>query len=183
MAYLKLFERKRVFIRKLEDIRARLFRLAYSWCHQHALADDLVQETLAKALRAESQLKEIEQFDAWIFKILINTWRNYLSRTREMENIDDYTFTNEHTPEDEHQAYQVNNMVHHAINSLPNSQRQVVTLIALEGFTYAEVAGLLEIPIGTVMSRICRARKMLSSQLFKINGSTENTSTVLRRVK
>jgi len=183
MSYLTLFSTKREFVGKLENIRPRLFRLAYSWCHQRDLADDLVQETLTKAFKSEKQLKNIEQFDGWAFRILVNTWRNYLSRTRLMENIDDYIFTEEHTPESLHEQYQLNNFVHSAVDALPQGQRQVLTLIDLEGLSYSEVSDILDIPIGTVMSRICRARKLLASKLFQSAENAEYSATFLRRVK
>ncbi|NOZ37196.1 MAG: RNA polymerase sigma factor [Gammaproteobacteria bacterium] len=183
MTYLKLFGKNREFICKLENIRPRLFRLAYSWCHQRDLADDLVQETLTKAFKSEKQLKNIEQFDNWAFRILINTWRNHLSRNRIMENIDDYIFTDEHTPETLHEQYQINTFVHSAVADLPLGQRQVLTLIDLEGLSYSEVSDILEIPIGTVMSRICRARKSLAGKLFQNPSNAEYNATILRRVK
>ncbi|VAX10325.1 hypothetical protein MNBD_GAMMA25-86 [hydrothermal vent metagenome] len=183
MSYLKLFGKNREFIGKLENIRPRLFRLAYSWCHRRDLADDLVQETLTKAFKNEKQLKDITQFDGWTFRILINTWRNHLSRTKIMDNIDDYVFTDEHTPESLHEQYQLSTFVHTAIDTLPQGQRQVVTLIDLEGLSYSEVSDILEIPIGTVMSRICRARKALAGKLFQTADNVEYNATFLRRVK
>jgi len=183
MNCLTLFGKKREFIQRLENIRPRLFRLAWSWCHQRDLADDLVQETLTRALRSERQLKEIERFDAWIFRILVNTWRNYLSRTRVMENIDDYVLAEEQTPESLHARYQLTAFVQAAVESLPQGQRQVLTLIDLEGLSYAEVAGVLEIPIGTVMSRLCRARKALAEKLFRQTAEDEYSTNLLRRVK
>ncbi len=183
MSYLKLFGKNREFIGKLENIRPRLFRLAYSWCHQRDLADDLVQETLTKAFKNEKQLKDIAQFDGWTFRILINTWRNHLSRTKIMDNIDDYVFTDERTPESLHEQYQLSTFVHTAIDTLPQGQRQVVTLIDIEGLSYSDVSDILEIPIGTVMSRICRARKSLAGKLFQTANNVEYNATFLRRVK
>jgi len=183
MSYLKLFGKNREFVSKLENIRPRLFRLAYSWCHKRDLADDLVQETLTKAFKSEKQLKNIEQFDGWAFRILVNTWRNYLSRTKVMENIDDYVFTEEHTPETLHEQYQISSFVHSAIDTLSQGQRQVLTLIDLEGMSYAEVSDILDIPIGTVMSRICRSRKSLAGKLFQVSDNPEYNATLLRRVK
>jgi len=183
MSYLKLFGKNREFVCKLENIRPRLFRLAYSWCHQRDLADDLVQETLTRAFKSEKQLKNIEQFDGWTFRILVNTWRNYLSRTKVMENIDDYVFAEEHTPESLHEQYQLSSFVHCAVDTLPQGQRQVLTLIDLEGLSYSEVSTVLEIPIGTVMSRICRARKTLAGKLFQNADNAEYSATFLRSVK
>ena len=183
MTYLKLFGKKREFICKLENIRPRLYRLAYSWCHQQALADDLVQETLAKALKYETQLKELQKFDSWAFAILTNNWRNHLSRTRIMDNIDDHIFVDTNTPDKMVEQDQLNTFVHNAVETLPQGQRQVITLVDLEGFSYAEVSEILDIPIGTVMSRISRARNALADKLFNNNQQTEHGSSFMWRVK
>ena len=180
---MKLFGKKREFIDKLESIRPRLYRLAYSWCHQHALADDLVQETLTKALKYEAQLKELKKFDSWVFAILTNNWRNHLSRTKIMDNIDDHIFVDTNTPDKIVEQAQLNTFVHSAIETLSQGQRQVITLIDLEGFSYAEASEILDIPIGTVMSRISRARNALADKLFKTSQPAENASSFMWRVK
>jgi len=183
MPVLKMWKRHREFLRKLEAIRPRLFRLAYSWNHQRDLSDDLVQDTLAKALKKEKQLNDLAGFDNWVFKILINNWRNHLNRHRAMENIDDYVFTDNSSPESLHEKALVITSVHEAVAMLSQGQRQTLTLIDLEGLSYVEVATILDIPIGTVMSRVCRARKKLASILFAIKEQPAESSRMLRRVK
>jgi RNA polymerase sigma-70 factor (ECF subfamily) len=170
-------------MRKLEQIRPRLFRLAYSWNHQRELADDLVQDTLAKALKNENQLSDLKGFDSWVFKILINNWRNHLSRTRVMENIDDFVLSEEHSPESLHEQQWIIASVQEAVATLPQGQRQILMLVDLEGLSYMEVASIFEIPIGTVMSRICRARKKLAKMLLNIQQQSAGSHQMLRRVK
>jgi len=183
MPVLKIWKQHREFTRRLEAIRPRLFRLAYSWNHQRDLADDLVQDTLTKALKKEKQLKDLAGFDNWVFKILINNWRNYLRRNRVMENIDDYVFTDNTSPESLHEKALAITSVHEAVAALSQGQRQTLTLIDLEELSYREVATILDIPIGTVMSRVCRARKKLAGALFAIKEQPEESSRMLRRVK
>ena len=168
---------------RLKQQRTKLLRVAYSWCHSQALADDLVQETLAKALKYETQLKELQKFDSWAFAILTNNWRNHLSRTRIMDNIDDHIFVDTNTPDKMVEQDQLNTFVHNAVETLPQGQRQVITLVDLEGFSYAEVSEILDIPIGTVMSRISRARNALADKLFNNNQQTEHGSSFMWRVK
>ena len=177
------FCRNKEFRQRLETIRPRLYRLAYSWSHQKELSDDLAQETLMRAIRGEHQLKEMDGFDNWVFKILINCWRNYLTRNREMDNIDDYIISDEASPENLHERQHVTECVKQAVSFLPQGQRQVLTLVDLEGCSYAEVSTILEIPIGTVMSRLCRARKTLAGLLLEHQNQFENREVMLRRIK
>ena len=161
------------FRTRLEGSRVRLYRLAYSWCHDAALADDLVQETLYKALKKSGQLRDIEALEGWLFRILANCWHDHLRQRRSTVDIDDLDdmeempFENRPTPEDMHGEKQLVARVRSAIERLPLGQRQVLTLVDLEEFSYSETAEILDIPVGTVMSRICRARQALKQQLFE----------------
>ncbi|NOZ09909.1 MAG: RNA polymerase sigma factor [Gammaproteobacteria bacterium] len=180
-----LSQRSKAFRRKLEDSRPRLYRMAFAWSHNPPLAEDLVQEALTKALRHTSQLRDIKTMDAWLFSILANCWRDYFRRNRVMEDIDDLVLTHAVTPESLHSRREVINEILLAVSQLSEGQRQVVTLVDLEGFSYIEVAGILDVPIGTVMSRLCRARKILKKLLAKTqtNRSEQTTNTNIRRVQ
>ncbi len=167
MKLLKYLCRSEALAVRLEAARPRLYRMAYAWCQNTALADDLAQEALAKALRRADQLREPEALNPWLFRILSNCWHDHLRKHREVEDIDNVTLLSEVTPESRHQDQQLIDRVRAAILRLPEGQRQVVTLVDLEGFTYAEVAEILEIPIGTVMSRLCRAHNALRDRLLR----------------
>lgn len=171
MKILSFFCRTDAFQEQLEQIRPKLFRVAFSWGHNSALADDLVQETLAKALKNAGQLRDPELLNGWLFGILANCWRDHFRKHREMEDIDDLEdclCVNETTPEDEHGQSQIISRVRDAVAQLPLGQRQVLTLVDLEEFSYIEVAAILAIPIGTVMSRLCRARQALKTLLKEL---------------
>jgi len=161
------------FRTRLESSRARLYRLAYSWCHDAALADDLVQETLYKALKKSGQLRDMAVLEGWLFRILANCWRDHLRQRRSTVDIDDIDdleempFENRPTPEDLHGEQQLVARVRSAVERLPLGQRQVLTLVDLEECSYSETAEILDIPVGTVMSRICRARQALKQQLLE----------------
>ncbi|MHB1529833.1 MAG: RNA polymerase sigma factor [Acidiferrobacteraceae bacterium] len=156
------------FRRSLERNRARLYRIAYSWCRNAAVADDVVQDTMIKALRHQRQLRDLQAMDAWLFSILANCYRDHFRRHRDTEDIDDLELPADDTPETEHTQNQVIAMVHTAIAALPEGQRQVLTLVDLEGFSYTEVAQILSIPTGTVMSRLCRGRNLLKQLLLPV---------------
>ena len=152
---------------RIAKTHARLYRVAYAWGHDPDLASDIVQETIAKALKRVSQLREPEKLNSWLFGIMTNCWRDHFRRKREMTNIDDIELEDFDTPERLHQKHDIVTNVRNAIALLPAGQRYVVTLIDLEGFSYADVAGIMEIPVGTVMSRLSRARKQLATILLE----------------
>lgn len=171
---LNLFNRDHKFRKRLEAMRPRLYRLAYSWTMNPALADDLTQDALTKGLRKVAQLKNPDALEGWLFGILRNCWRDHYRSHREMDELDHEQLTDELTPEHYHEQQHIVNKVRSAIAQLAEGQREVVTLVDLEGFSYAEVAESLTIPIGTVMSRLCRARKALAEKLLSLNASEQS---------
>lgn len=186
MKILSLICRSRDFRDQLEQSRSKLYRVAFSWCHDAALSDDLVQETLSKALKNAGQLRDPEQLNSWLFRIMNNCWHDHFRSHREMEDIDeieDYRCVNASTPEDAHARNQVVDRVRHAVSQLPLGQRQVLTLVDLEEFSYAEVASILGLPAGTVMSRLCRARRALKDLLQELAPPQPAQVATLRRVK
>jgi len=173
------------FQQQLEQIRPKLYRVAYSWSHNAALADDLVQETLIRALKNSAQLRDPALLNSWLFSTLTNCWRDHFRQYREMDDIEeleDYRCVHEITPEDEHAESQLVARVRGAIAMLPIGQRQVLTLVDLEDFSYIEVAAILTIPIGTVMSRLCRARQSLKILLKELAPQQPVQVSHIRRV-
>ncbi len=163
-----------------------MLRLAYSWCGDSMLAEDLVQESFAKAIKNHKQLKDQDKLKCWLFSILNNCWREHLRKARNMTDIDDLVFISAENIESDASSRQTVQKVRQAIAELPLGQRQVVTLVDLMELSYAEVAMTLEIPTGTVMSRLNRARETLKVKLLsyatQANISCE-APTHLRRVK
>lgn len=177
------FCRSREFNRRLAESRDRLYRMAYAWSHNPALSEDLVQDTLTKALKNVGQLRELDSIDAWLFSILANCWRDAFRRNRELEDIDTVAIAHDTTPERLHSQQEIVTLVRNAVGQLPDGQRQALTLVDLEGFSYNDVAQILQVPIGTVMSRLCRARKMLKTLLLDANAHEFNAVPRIRRVK
>ncbi len=170
--------------REVETLRPRLYRMAYAWCHDAHLAEDLTQEAITKALARCGQLREVESAPAWLFAILNNCWRDHLRARRELSDIDeldDVVLDAQPGPEGLYESRQTTDRVRAAIASLPIAQRQVITLVDLEEYSYAEVARILEVPVGTVMSRLSRARQALKERLVAQESSSRRTQ--LRRVK
>ena len=183
MSLLSLLGQQRGFKQQLETYRPRLYRIAYSWSHNADLADDLVQETMVKALRNAEQVRNRDAIDGWLFGILTNCWRDHFRQRKELDDIDNVVLVEETTPIHHIEQQNIVDKVRSAIATLPAGQCQVLTLVDLEGMSYAEVAEVLEVPIGTVMSRLCRARKTLSSKLLEFQPEAQKTASHLRRVK
>jgi RNA polymerase sigma-70 factor (ECF subfamily) len=161
--------------KELERCRSRLYRVAYAWTHNPSRADDLIQETLTKAWQKRSQLRDGSAGEAWLFSILANCHQDHFRRSRETVEIDSVKLVDEATPESENSEYEIVGRVRAAVAKLPEGQRQVVALVDLEGFRYEEVASILRIPVGTVMSRLCRARNALKARLLNELGTQEAT--------
>ena len=172
----------RLFNKRLEATRDSLYRMAYAWCHNRYLAEDLVQQTLLKALEKRSQLREPDRLESWVYRILANTFRDWHRRERQVEPLDLHEPVDHRGPEQSTHEMEVVLRVRRAISGLPASQRQVLTLVDLEGFSYAETAGVLDVPIGTVMSRLSRARQQLKVTLVE-HTADRAASGHLRRVK
>lgn len=183
MGLLDLICRSQEFKNALEQARPRLYRVAYAWCHNPALADDLVQDTLIKAWRKAGQLRDQQSRDAWLFSIMANCYRDHFRRHRDMEDIDDFELPFESSPESEHIQHETVHKVRSAIARLPEGQRQVITLVDLEGLSYVEVAHVLQIPSGTVMSRLSRARSRLRELLLNDLEPGNSATASLRRIK
>lgn len=152
---------------KIEASRERLYRMAFAWSHDPVLSDDLAQEALSRGLAKIEQLREAERLTSWLFSILHRCWIDHLRGLRLTEDEEALAELPSHTPgPDKHAEVQETvSRVRSAIAALPLGQRQVITLVDLEEFTYAEVSQVLAIPIGTVMSRLCRARSALRGLL------------------
>jgi RNA polymerase sigma-70 factor (ECF subfamily) len=169
--------------KRIAGARQRLFRAALAWCGDDMLADDLVQETLALGLQKVHQLRDPERLDPWLYSILNNCWKQYLRSKRYHDELDAQRPCESLPLEAAAGRLETVTRVREAVAALPLEQRQVLSLVDLEGFAYCEVARILGIPIGTVMSRLHRGRKSLLRALeAKETGGCANTAS-LRRVK
>jgi RNA polymerase sigma-70 factor (ECF subfamily) len=143
--------------------------MAYAWCHDPALADDLVQKTQVRALEKMGQLRDEQLLNGWLFKILANAFKDDLRARKNTVDIErtDLREKSRYAPERQFESDQIVRQVRSAMKLLSLEHRQVVTMIDLEGLSYKAVAEILEIPVGTVMSRLSRARRNLKNELEK----------------
>jgi RNA polymerase sigma-70 factor (ECF subfamily) len=144
-------------------------------------AEDLVQETFLRAYRSYHQFAPGTNFKAWLFRILKNAFINEYRKRRAAPVEEDFASIEEsfesrldrdrapaiRNPEEEALARSMDEGVHRALAALPEDYRMAIVLADLEGFSYKEIAEILEVPIGTVMSRLYRGRKQLEEEMLR----------------
>ncbi|WP_112815089.1 RNA polymerase sigma factor [Ensifer sp.] len=153
------------FGERLVAFLPNLRRFAISLCRSRDLADDLVQAACEKALVGSERFEEGTRFDAWMFRILRNLWIDQLRRQKTAgptEEIDAQPELAVASGEAGSEARMTLKNVATAIDGLVLEQREVLLLTCVEDLSYKEAAEVLGIPIGTVMSRLARARKNLA---------------------
>ncbi len=152
-----------------------LYRVALRLTGNPADADDLVQETVLKAYRAWDQYQRGTNAKGWLLTILRNSFINeYRRRTRHPETVDldtiePFAVFGDIQEEDPQGAFFdkiVDDEVLRAIDALPEVFRETVVLSDVEGMSYQEIARILDVPVGTVKSRLFRARQMLQGKLY-----------------
>lgn len=156
------------FERELLTLLPRLRRFARSLARDSADADDLCQAALERALKARGQWQPGTTMDAWMYRIMRNCWIDEVrARTRRSQ-----TFAPEEAGAaigvDAHEDVERRaelNQVDRAMAELPAEQREVIALVLVEGLAYREAAGILEIPMGTLTSRLTRGRQALAKRL------------------
>jgi len=148
---------------------ARLYNFAHWLTRDRAAAEDLVQETYVKALKGFSSFQPGTNFRAWMYRILRNAFLTSQTGLKAMqfEVSDDQTTEPEtaDTPESLLLARMEHEAIQRALEELPVHHREVILLCDFEEMSYQEIGQALGIPVGTVMSRLSRARKALRAQL------------------
>ena len=152
-----------------------LYRVAQRLAGNAADADDLVQETMLKAYRSWDQYTKGTNAKGWLLTILRNSFINeYRRKTRHPETVDvdavePFAVFQDVQEEDPQGAFFdniVDDEVLRAIDALPETFREAVVLSDVEGMSYQEMARILKVPVGTVKSRLFRARQMLQRKLY-----------------
>ncbi|MBK6859516.1 MAG: sigma-70 family RNA polymerase sigma factor [Saprospiraceae bacterium] len=167
------------FLPHLEALHSFAFHL----CYNEEDADDLVQETFLKAFRFIDKFEEGTNAKAWLFKILKNAYINQYRKESKRPTRVDYEDVAVYNEEEEGQVSgyydlredvfekMIGDEVSTALNLLPEEFRTVILLCDIEGFSYEEISKIIDIPIGTVRSRLFRARNMLKEKLVKYASS------------
>jgi RNA polymerase sigma-70 factor (ECF subfamily) len=159
----------------------RLRRFARGLTGTVAQADDLVQSACERALSRRHQFEEGTRFDSWMFRIVQTLWIDHLRsrnvRKEEAEIEDDRFGTDE--PMRRAEARLALEEVRRAASRLPPEQRAALMLVTVDGFSYKEAAEIAQVPVGTIMSRLARARVALTAILEQgggLRGSTDDAT-------
>lgn len=149
----------------LISLLPRLRRLARALAGQVDDADDLVQIVLERALARAAQWRPDASLDKWVFAIARNAWRDELRARGRAQHLFAPEEAGQATADEAHAppAQQLDLAL--ALAALPPDQREVVALVLVEGLSYAQAADVLELPVGTVTSRLARARASLQTHL------------------
>lgn len=160
----------------------RLRRFAYALTGSLEEADDLVQSGCERALGRLDQFQPGTRLDSWMFRILQTTWIDRVRSVRRRPTINDTeqmeAMAHDARIHEQAEARSALAIVRDEIERLPEEQRLVLSLVAIDGMSYQEAADVLQIPIGTVMSRLARARRKLGAA---IDGPVRDVAETLKR--
>jgi len=163
----------------------RIIKLVARFVRNGDEVQDVAQESFIKAYRALKNFRGDSAFYTWLYRIAINTAKNYLvsaSRrattsavdVQDAEQYDSGDWLREYaTPEKELLAAEIKQVIYKAITDLPSDLKEAVTLREMEGLSYEEIADVMDCPIGTVRSRIFRARDAIDKQLKPLLDNSE----------
>ena len=178
---------KQAFELLVMKYQRKLGRLLSRWVRDPAEVEDVTQEAFIKAYRALPSFRGESAFYTWLYRIAINTAKNYLVAlgrraptttgfdNEEAEGFEDAEqLRDSNTPETELEGKQVAAVVNKAMDALPEDLRTAITLREIEGLSYDEIASVMNCPIGTVRSRIFRAREAIATELRPLLGTEEN---------
>ena len=159
----------------------RLQRLIGRLVRDTDLVEDIAQETFIRAYRALPQFRGESQFYTWLYRIAVNTAKKFLQERKRSPTMSDRAFLpnedndetfrvvvepiNDETPESVLAAKEIAAAVNSGLAALPLDLRQALTLREIEGLSYEEIAAVMDCPMGTVRSRIFRARELISAKL------------------
>ena len=162
---------------QLVSLLPRLRRFAAGLTGNLSDADDLVQQSCEKALRKQHQWQPGTRLDSWMYRIIQTTWIDQTRRQRS----DTVSLESEKMPETQDRRsgnvaenHNMLDRVSQVLNQLPEDQRVVLLMIAVEGRSYQEVSNMLEVPKGTVMSRLFRARSRVQAELGSSDGPVDD---------
>lgn len=166
-----LQQNESLFRHLVKEHETRLYRFILKNIGHVTDAEDLAQQTFVEAARSFTTFRGESELSTWLFGIAMNLVRNYLSRSPhriyQFEDIEDHSGlpSSQANPEENFSQRQQLERLDTELQALPTEMRETLLLVALNELTYEDAAVMLSIPVGTVRSRVCRARKILADRL------------------
>ncbi len=176
----RMFGNSRAFKQYLQDNWRDLYRVAYIWTRDSELASDLVQETIARCLKNRKKFENKKLLRSWSFRVMSSYWHDHFRRKNDAVNFETIMLYSTTNIENEHYQLQLMKQVSQLFEKLKIEFREVLSLVVVEGVSYEEVSKILDISIGTVMSRVSRARAELKGLLKDIKVAKKNTGNIWR---
>ncbi len=168
MTALSKAEKLKIFKEYIEQYKDDVFRVALYYTKNRDDAEDLAQDAFIRAFTYFNRFKQDTNFKAWILKIMRNIFITQIKKKHYMyEHNEDQLVYSQATDQTESQALDSlrTQEIKHAINLLPQEFKEVIILCELEGYSYEEIANIVNIPVGTVRSRLHRGRLLLRERL------------------
>lgn len=147
-----------MFFNRIEEIRGKLYKIAYPYFNSESTAVDMVDEAIYQAYLKKRQLRHEEYMETWVIRILMNLCKTRYNKYKKQTGIDELPETATYEDYD-------NLSLKEAISKLPEQYREIIILRFFGGYTIVEIGDLLEIPQGTVATRMRKALKLLRIDL------------------
>jgi len=160
-------EDKEFFIQKINENRLKMYKTAIAILKDEDDANDAIQEALYSAYKNYYSLREKSYFTTWIIKILINKCYNIINKNKKIAYIDDTVIQNTASSEDN---YEIENSLEWVLNQIDKELKEIVVLYYYDDFSVADIANVLDIPQGTIKSRLSRAREQIKEIIKKEEG-------------
>ena len=163
--------------KKLLEMVPKLRRYSYGLTGSIDKGDELLQDSIVKILSMDKDIKHIDNLNAYFYKIISNDWKDKIKKkkvaTYDIEDFSNTLSTNDFDLNEKIDSKRKNKKIHELINELSENLKSTFLLATIEEKSYKEISEILEIPLGTVMSRLNEARKKLKTSIIK-DGLNEN---------
>ena len=157
--------------------QSRVIATAYKYVKEKQLAEDIAQEAFIKSYKSLDSFREESSFYTWVYRIAVNTAKNYIVSSKRREEIIMTDFSEDNTyypekldvdsPQDILNASELRDLIFETLSSLGEETRTALSLREFDGFSYEQIAEIVNCPVGTVRSRIFRGREMIEEKVRK----------------
>ena len=170
--------------------QSRLISTAFKFVKDQQIAEDLVQDSFIKSFKSIGSFREDSTFYTWIYRITVNTSKNYLVSKKRKDELLQTDISNEEnyfiepidkdTPEDLFHASQLHKIIIESLNGLGEDTKTALTLREFDGLSYEQIAEVVNCPVGTVRSRIFRGREVIDAAIKEYRGGYQASHSEIK---